>query len=66
MKFNLVKSYFETCVCFDRMAATARASDIERLELGYESMSHFAIDTDDIAVTLMNIDFCPGMHVVQL
>ncbi|XP_038583465.1 tripartite motif-containing protein 54 [Micropterus salmoides] len=48
-------------VILEKMAATARASDIERLELGYESMSHFAIDTDDIAVTLMNIDFCPGV-----
>uniref|UniRef100_A0A671UA45 Tripartite motif-containing protein 54 n=1 Tax=Sparus aurata TaxID=8175 RepID=A0A671UA45_SPAAU len=42
------------------MAAAARASNMERPELGYESMSHFVIDTDDAAVMLMNIDFCSG------
>uniref|UniRef100_A0A671U9X3 Tripartite motif-containing protein 54 n=1 Tax=Sparus aurata TaxID=8175 RepID=A0A671U9X3_SPAAU len=42
------------------MAAAARASNMERPELGYESMSHFVIDTDDAAVMLMNIDFWGG------
>lgn len=46
------------CVC--RMAAAARASNTERPELGYESMSHFVIDTDVLAVMLTNIDFCSG------
>ena len=44
------------------MAAAARASNVERPELGYESMSHFVIDTDAAAVMLMNIDFCSGRH----
>ncbi|KAM9339390.1 tripartite motif-containing protein 54 [Symphorus nematophorus] len=48
-------------VILEKMAATARASSMERPELGYESLSHFDIDIDDLAVTLMNIDFCSGV-----
>lgn len=42
------------------MAAAARASDAERPEPGYESMSHFVLDTDELAVMLENMDFCSG------
>lgn len=31
---------------------------MELPELGYESMSHFVIDIDDLADTLRNINFC--------
>nr|XP_029137331.1 tripartite motif-containing protein 54 [Labrus bergylta] len=48
-------------VILEKMTETARASDIERPELGFESMSHFSIDTDDLAVMLMNIDFSSGV-----
>lgn len=48
-------------LCVDRMAVTARASNMERPELGYESMSHFVIDTDDLTDMLKNIDFCSGV-----
>ncbi|TKS75392.1 Tripartite motif-containing protein 54 [Collichthys lucidus] len=48
-------------VILEKMAATARPSNMELPELGYERMSHFVIDTDDLAVMLMNIDFCPGV-----
>ncbi|XP_070781753.1 tripartite motif-containing protein 54 [Enoplosus armatus] len=48
-------------VILEKMAATARASNKERLELGYESMSHLVIDTDGLAAKLMNIDFCSGV-----
>lgn len=44
----------------DRMAVMARASNMVRPELGYQSMSHFIIDTDDLADMLRNIDFCSG------
>lgn len=47
------------------MAAAARDSNTERPELGYESMSHFVVDTDDLAVMLTNIDFCSGTHSVD-
>lgn len=43
-----------------RMAAAAGAANVERLELGYENMNHFDIDTDDVAAVLMNIDFRSG------
>ncbi|XP_076872840.1 tripartite motif-containing protein 54 isoform X2 [Brachyhypopomus gauderio] len=36
---------------------TAKASNVERIELGYESMAHFAVNTDDIANMLKTIDF---------
>ncbi|XP_035801990.2 tripartite motif-containing protein 54 isoform X3 [Amphiprion ocellaris] len=57
-------------VILEKMAATARASNIERPELGYESMSHFMVDTDDLADMLRNIDFCSSMsntkaHLLQ-
>ncbi|TMS11939.1 Tripartite motif-containing protein 54 [Larimichthys crocea] len=48
-------------VILEKMAATARPSNMELPELGYERMSHFVIDTDHLAVMLMNIDFCPGV-----
>ncbi|XP_026174415.1 tripartite motif-containing protein 54 [Mastacembelus armatus] len=48
-------------VLLEEMAVTARASNIERPELGYESMAHFIIDTDEVADLLRNIDFCPGV-----
>lgn len=50
-------------VCFDRMAVTAGASNMKRPEIGYENMSHFVVDTDDLADTLRNIQFCSGMQV---
>lgn len=56
---------FEPCygvsVFVYRMAAMARASKLELPELGYESMSHFIIDIDDLADTLRNISFCCSM-----
>ncbi|XP_039981843.1 tripartite motif-containing protein 54 [Xiphias gladius] len=48
-------------VILEKMAAMARASDLERPELGYESMSHFGVDTDDLADMLRNIDFCSAV-----
>ncbi|XP_039874539.1 tripartite motif-containing protein 54 [Simochromis diagramma] len=45
----------------EKMAAMARASKLELPELGYESMSHFIIDIDDLADTLRNISFCCGV-----
>ncbi|XP_042247425.1 tripartite motif-containing protein 54 isoform X1 [Thunnus maccoyii] len=45
----------------EKMAATAGASSMERPELGYENMSHFVVDTDDLADMLRNIEFCPGL-----
>ncbi|XP_034756136.1 tripartite motif-containing protein 54 isoform X1 [Etheostoma cragini] len=48
-------------VILERIAATARASNQERPEPGYENMSHFFIDTDDLADMLRNMDFCPGV-----
>lgn len=47
-------------VVVDRMAVMARASNMVRPELSYQSMSHFIIDTDDLADMLRNIDFCSG------
>ncbi|XP_049914751.1 tripartite motif-containing protein 54 isoform X1 [Epinephelus moara] len=49
-------------VILEKMAVTARTSNMERPELGYESMSHFVINTDDLAAMLKNIDFCSGTH----
>lgn len=45
------------------MAVTAGASNMKRPEIGYENMSHFVVDTDDLADTLRNIQFCSGMQV---
>ncbi|XP_030577706.1 tripartite motif-containing protein 54 [Archocentrus centrarchus] len=44
-------------VILEKMAAMARASKLELPELGYESMSHFVIDIEDLADMLGNIDF---------
>lgn len=45
-------------VLLEKMAASTRALNIERPELGFENMNHFTIDTENLAVMLMNIDFC--------
>lgn len=44
----------------EKMAGTARASNMERPEPGFENMSRFNINIDNLAVMLMNINFCPG------
>ncbi|KAF7230989.1 tripartite motif containing 54 [Nothobranchius furzeri] len=48
-------------LCFDRMSVVMRTWNLERLELSYESMDHFIINTDDIADSLRNMDFCSCM-----
>ncbi|KAG7219088.1 hypothetical protein INR49_004146 [Caranx melampygus] len=48
-------------VILEKMAVMARTSNMVRPELGYQSMSHFVIDTDDLADMLRNIDFCSGV-----
>ncbi|XP_078145860.1 tripartite motif-containing protein 54 [Centroberyx gerrardi] len=48
-------------VILEKITATAKASKMERPELGYESMSHFIINTDDVADMLRNMDFCSGL-----
>ncbi|XP_035276913.1 tripartite motif-containing protein 54 [Anguilla anguilla] len=45
---------------FEKITDTAKASNIERTEHGYESMDHFIINTDDVADMLRTIDFQPG------
>ncbi|XP_056150174.1 tripartite motif-containing protein 54 [Lampris incognitus] len=47
-------------VILEKITATAKASKMEHPELGYESMSHFTIHTDDVTTMLRNIDFCLG------
>ncbi|KAG7234668.1 hypothetical protein INR49_004131 [Caranx melampygus] len=47
-------------VILEKMAVMATTSNMVRPELGYQSMSHFVIDTDDLADMLRNIDFCSG------
>ncbi|XP_026198006.1 tripartite motif-containing protein 54 [Anabas testudineus] len=47
-------------VILEKMTVMARTSNTERPELGYESMSHFDIDTDDLADMLRNISFNSG------
>lgn len=44
----------------DRITDTAKASDIEWMEAGYESMAHFIINTEDVADMLRGIDFQTG------
>ncbi len=44
----------------DRITDTAKASNIERMEAGYESMAHFIINTEDVADMLRGIDFQTG------
>lgn len=41
-----------------KMALTGRTSTLERLELDFENMSGFMIDTDELLEMLRNIDFC--------
>ncbi|XP_062267985.1 tripartite motif-containing protein 54 [Platichthys flesus] len=48
-------------VLLEKMAVTARASNVERPQLGFESMSHFSIDTDHLTEMLQNMDFCSGV-----
>ncbi|XP_073672787.1 tripartite motif-containing protein 54 [Garra rufa] len=45
---------------FKKITDTAKASNIERTEPGYESMAHFIINTEDVADTLRGIDFQTG------
>lgn len=42
------------------MAAAARSSSAERPEPGFESMSHFVLDTEQLVVMLENMDFSSG------
>uniref|UniRef100_A0A667ZY73 Tripartite motif-containing protein 54 n=1 Tax=Myripristis murdjan TaxID=586833 RepID=A0A667ZY73_9TELE len=42
-------------------SASSKAHKVERPEVGYESMSHFNINTDDVAEMLRNMDFCSGL-----
>lgn len=42
------------------MAAAAASSSAERPEPGFESMSHFVLDTEQLVVMLENMDFCSG------
>ncbi|XP_024270386.1 tripartite motif-containing protein 54-like [Oncorhynchus tshawytscha] len=43
--------------CSYRISATAKASNMERPEPGYESMAHFVTNTEDVADMLRTIDF---------
>ncbi|CAB1340229.1 unnamed protein product [Coregonus sp. 'balchen'] len=43
-----------------RISATAKASNMERPEPGYESMAHFVVNTEDVADMLRTIDFNTG------
>ncbi|XP_029903747.1 tripartite motif-containing protein 54 [Myripristis murdjan] len=45
----------------EKIGTTAKAHKVERPEVGYESMSHFNINTDDVAEMLRNMDFCSGL-----
>lgn len=45
---------------FKKITDTAKASNIERTEAGYESMAHFIIHTEDVADMLRAIDFQTG------
>ncbi|XP_029983760.1 tripartite motif-containing protein 54 isoform X1 [Sphaeramia orbicularis] len=45
----------------EKMAVTSRTSNLERPELGYESMNNFVIDTDNLTDMLRNIDFSTGV-----
>ncbi|KAM8832825.1 tripartite motif-containing protein 54 [Spinachia spinachia] len=47
-------------VILEKIAVAARSSHMERPELGYEDMSHFVIDTNDLADMLRNIHFPSG------
>ncbi|NP_001038490.2 tripartite motif-containing protein 54 isoform X1 [Danio rerio] len=45
---------------FKKITDTAKASNIERTEVGYESMAHFIINTEDVANMLRHINFRTG------
>ncbi|XP_016150133.1 tripartite motif-containing protein 54 [Sinocyclocheilus grahami] len=45
---------------FKKITDTAKASNIEQTEAGYESMAHFIINTEDVADTLRGINFQTG------
>ncbi|XP_012674733.1 tripartite motif-containing protein 54 [Clupea harengus] len=45
---------------FKKITDTAKASDLERAEPGYESMAQFAVDTDNVADMMRSIDFQTG------
>ncbi|KAL6485934.1 hypothetical protein MHYP_G00053260 [Metynnis hypsauchen] len=47
---------------FKKITETAKASNLERSEAGYESMAHFTVNTDDAADMLRAINF----HTVSL
>ncbi|XP_075869183.1 tripartite motif-containing protein 54 isoform X2 [Nelusetta ayraudi] len=49
-------------VILEKMAAAARGSSAERPEPGFESMSHFVLDTEQLVVTLENMDFSSGAN----
>lgn len=51
---------FHCHLCLRRMAAAARGPSAERPEPGFESMSHFVLDTEQLVVTLENMDFSSG------
>lgn len=42
------------------MAAAATSSSAKRPGPGFESMSHFILDTEQLVVMLENMDFCSG------
>lgn len=44
----------------DRITDTAKATNIEQTEAGFESMDHFIINTEDVADMLRAIDFQSG------
>ena len=48
------------CHVLGRITDTAKASDLERAEPGYESMAQFAVDTDNVADMMRSIDFQTG------
>lgn len=45
---------------FKKITDTAKDSNIERTEVGYESMAHFTVHTEDVADVLRSIDFQTG------
>ncbi|XP_017290419.1 tripartite motif-containing protein 54 isoform X1 [Kryptolebias marmoratus] len=59
MEETHVASFIQSSkVILERMADSVRTSGVERLELGFESMNHFVLDTDHMADVLRNMDFC--------
>ncbi|XP_013881391.1 tripartite motif-containing protein 54 [Austrofundulus limnaeus] len=45
-------------IILEKMAEVSRTSRLERLEIGYESLDHFTIDTEHISDLLKNMNFC--------